>query len=154
MATKKPTRRPAAAPRDAVKNIIYASDTSATSAPSRRSRMQATTASISDFSRSEDYELEPRIDRDPATQDSAGETVLKWIKEHWAIITFIVTAIAGSIVWATRIEGKVEVLAGHTTEIRGAVDKLKSDSVRTSTQVEQLQRSMGRMEDQQFSKKR
>jgi len=60
----------------------------------------------------------------------------------------VTTIISAALIFTTRLDAKVDVLGSDVKEVKSTVDKLKIDAVRTSTQVEQLQRSVGRIEDQ------
>lgn len=74
-------------------------------------------------------------------------TIWGWIKEHWGILTTIFGLVFAGIIFATRLDAKVEVISGDVKDIKVSVDKLKTDAIRTGTQVEQLQRSVERAEE-------
>lgn len=56
------------------------------------------------------------------------------------------------LIFATKLDAKVEVLTGDVKEVKSAVGKLNTESTRTITEIGQLQKSVSRLEDQRARK--
>ena len=56
------------------------------------------------------------------------------------------------LVFATKLDSKVEILTTDVKDVKSAVEKLSTESTRTSTEVGQLQKSVNRLEEQRQRK--
>lgn len=148
MVARKGARGSQQDPKIAAKRIIYATDTSGTM-PSNRTRKTASTlVSLDDFPTNETYDIEDDLEPTVPSQESSGFTAWKWIVDHWEVPTSVLGVAAIILIFATKLDAKVEVLAGDVKEVKSTVEKLTTESTRTSTEVGQLQRAVNRLEDQ------
>lgn len=154
MAAKKGPKRQSVPPKAAASRIISAVDTSGTVRPSRSSPSDATRISTDDYELGGTYYVGTELEPGKYSVEPTNGVVSRWIKHHWEILAGLGAAIATVLVFATKLDAKVDVLSSDVKEVKTSVDKLKIDAVRTSTQVEQLQRSVGRIEDQRTQQKR
>ena len=152
MGAKRATPRRQHDPAGAARRIIYTNDTSATMPAGRKNRTASTTLAVDDFSSNETYELEDDLETAPESAASSGFTAWKWIIDHWEVPTSVLGLAAVILIFATKLDSKVEVLTGDVKDVKSAVEKLSTESTRTSTEVGQLQKSVNRLEEQRLRK--
>lgn len=153
MVVKKSTRRAGQDPRTATKRIIYANDTSGTM-PSNRPRKTESTTTLDDFQNQETYDLDSNLDVDIPPVKASGFAVWKWTIDHWEVPTSILGLAAIILIFATKLDAKVEVLSGDLKEVKTSVEKLMTNDTRTSTEVGHLQHAVGRLEDQRLQQRK
>lgn len=151
MATKRQARGPQQSPQKAAKKIIYANDTSGTVPSTTKKRATSTTATLNDFPDDETYELEDDLRTDDELPAS-GDAAWKWILDHWEVPTSLLAIAATILIFATKLDAKVEVLSGDVKEVKTNLERLTTEGTRTSTEIGHLQRSISRLEDQKRGK--
>ena len=152
MGAKRATPRRQHDPAGAARRIIYTNDTSATMPAGKKNRTASTTLAVDDFSSNESYELEDDLKIAQEPEKPSGFAAWKWIVDHWEVPTSVLGLAAVILIFATKLDSKVEVLTGDVKDVKSAVEKLSTESTRTSTEVGQLQKSVTRLEEQRLRK--
>lgn len=114
------------------------------------SRTASTTLALEDFPSSNTYELENDSEAGLKSEKASGLAVWQWIVDHWEVPTSVLGVAVVIIVFATKLDSKVEVLTGDVRDVKSTVEKLSTESTRTSTEVGQLQKSVSRLEDRKL----
>jgi HAMP domain-containing protein len=118
----------------------------------KKNRAASTTLAVDDFSSNDTYELEDDLEIAPESERSSGFAAWKWIVDHWEVPASMLSLAAVILIFATKLDSKVEVLTGDVKDVKGAVEKLSTESTRTSTEVGQLQKAVNRLEEQRQRK--
>jgi hypothetical protein len=112
----------------------------------------STTFAADDFSSKEPYELQDDLEVEFKSGKSSGFAAWQWLIEHWQIPTSILGLSALILVFATRLDSKVDVLSGDVKDMKNTMEKLSTDSTRTNTEVSQIQKIVDRLEEQRLRK--
>lgn len=149
MATKRSdTRRANRSPREAARRIQNTVDTSSTAESPRGRHLDSTAIPIDDLGFGDTQEVDSQSFQ--AQKELTKGSLLSWFSAHWQIISGVLIAAFLFLVFTVRLDSKVEVLSDDVKEMKSSVDRLKTDTARTSTQIEHIQRSVDRIEDRSY----
>lgn len=152
MGSKRSTTPRQQVPASSARRTIYTNDTSATMPAGKKNITTSTTFTVDDFSFKEPYELQDDLEVESKSGKSSGFAAWQWLIEHWQIPTSILSLSALILVFATRLDSKVDVLSGDVKDMKNTMEKLSTDSTRTNTEVGQIQRIVNRLEEQRLRK--
>lgn len=155
MATRKPAKRlPQRDAKSSVRRLIYETDTSGTTPTARRAPSASTTTPLDSFDDGEIQEIhpEPALERSPS--ESPDNVVFSWVKSNWGIVTSVLGTAFVAIVFFTRLDARVEVIVKDVDGMKSSLDKTITQQVKSSTQIDQLQTSVNRLEDQRINSKK
>ena len=145
MAARKAKRSKPTDPMSAVRQIKSAADTSST--VRGRISSDATAPPTYNLRERAEYIVETQIPQDEIMGLESQQWGWEWVSKHWVMIAGIATAL-GVVIWnASSLSSRVGTVEIDVKDVKGSVDKLKVDAAGTSVRLEQVQRSVGRLED-------